>query len=41
MDPSAVKFMRGLVLLGKILTALKIILAIVTLFLVIWWLAKS
>lgn len=40
MDPSAVKFMRGLVLLGKILTALKIILAIVALFLVIWWLAK-
>ncbi len=40
MDPSAVKFMRGLVLLGKILTALKIILAIVVLSLIIWWLAK-
>jgi flagellar biosynthesis component FlhA len=41
MDPSAVKFMRGLVLLGKILTALKIIGAILILSLIIWWLAKS
>jgi hypothetical protein len=40
MDPGSLKFMKGLVFLGKILKVIKIIGVVVILAVIIWWLSR-
>ena len=40
MDRSIIKFWQGLIMLGKILTVLKILGSAIIIGLIIWWLTK-
>ena len=40
MDKSIIKFWQGLIMLGKILTALKVLALVTIIGLIIWWLAR-